>query len=269
MDLSKFSAELQKAGLTVTEEAFSRFNNPEDFVLPYIADHKMFYEINMRLVKDANYIERTKRPVTEGEIKKCKIIQDVEMSNAIVNWMLKNMDKLQAVNKGSIRKKEDRFAATKDFEEKYEKDTEYGLSVLGCIIKYSKYDMSFHVEVPYHDDVEAELAKYKIGVWDFHRADKVASALDAFAKISEYIPVFFDPENGVTWNYTTDYRASWRSSYGENILNSKFCMDRLKNDGFFKNGARINSNAWYFFVCGNDGNCYLKRDTKLSPKKTE
>ena len=70
---------------------------------------------------------------------------------------------------------------------------------------------------------------------------------------------------GCRFNDFYDRRDNYVSSYGENILNSKFYMERLTKDGFFENGAKINPKVWYYITIGKYGNCYLKRDLQKSP----
>lgn len=268
MDLTKFSKELEKAGLHAKPDKPNRFSDTNSLTLPYMAENEQFYKTNQSLIKDANYIDRTKKPTTAEElISCCEIITNKELSHKILEWMLSHIDRLQIVNKGTIRKNNHPFAKTKDFDEQWEKDTEYGLCALGFYIQYDKNNLCLSLSVDKHTKLDSKIGNPEISTWDANKPDKIIMILDALSSISEFIPVFLDSDStGIIWNYPDRGRSNWRSSYGKNIQNSKSCMKRLEENGFFENGARINPNVWYFFVCGKYGKCYLKRDMERSPK---
>lgn len=268
MDLSMFATELQKAGLDTPSEKTNRFADVSEFVLPYVGEHSTFYDINQKLLKDANYIDSTKRPLTKDEfVKKVKIIND-PIGKIIYKWVLEHLDHIFVVNKGNIRKKACSFAETKDFDEKYEKDTEYGFVCLGFLIDYSKQHMTLYIDNVHNErTIDSVLNNPNVSIYDYDDIKKVELLLNTLLEKSEYIPICLNEDaSGVRMNFSSDHKDSRISSYGENILKDKDVMNRLKEDGFFDNGTKINPNAWYFYMC-NMSCTYLKRDLTKSPRK--
>ena len=271
MDLTKFASELEKIGLTATEEQNEHFEDIASLTLPFkisSSDHLM---IARRSLQDANYIYKSKRSITEKELKEiCKIVPNnglEKRSKTILNWMISNIDKLRVVDIGSITSVDDRFSQTKDFDDRYKKDTEYGLCALAFYIEYSKLTLNLSLE--FHDyDI---IPEYKgTGFYDFLEAEKTEEGLtyilDRLSELSEFVPIYMsNMDCGCRFNDFYDRRDNYVSSYGENILNSKFYMERLTKDGFFENGAKINPKVWYYITIGKYGNCYLKRDLQKSP----
>ena len=75
MDLSAFTEELNKAGLQVSEEKQDRFIRPKDLIYPFSTmTDGVVYSVEMREVKDANFIDKTKQPISKEELElRCKI----------------------------------------------------------------------------------------------------------------------------------------------------------------------------------------------------
>ena len=62
MDLSAFTKELNKVGLTASEEKQDRFNTPNDLIYPFSTlTDGVATSVEMREVKDANFIDKTKQ----------------------------------------------------------------------------------------------------------------------------------------------------------------------------------------------------------------
>lgn len=268
MDLSRFSKEFEKAGLSATKEYTERFTSPESLTLPFMVDNYNFYKINLSYVKDANYIDKTKRVTSANEIKeKCKCVHNSlnpneDVSEEILGWMLGHVNRLRIVNRGGYKRKENKFGVNieSDFSERYEKDTEYGLCVLGFHIEYSRQRMGLRLDVN-HSNIKG------VSTESWYKPGRVSRILDELNEISEFIPVdLHEEETGVCWNFLPNH-YDMVSSYGENILSSENDIKRLKIDGFFKDEVKINPKAWYYFICGKDGRCYLKRDFERSPRR--
>ena len=272
MDLTKFASELEKIGLTATEEQNEHFKDIKSLTLPFkIASIDYHGIIANRLLQDANYIYKSKRSITEDELRKtCKIVPNnglEKRSKIILEWMISNIDKLQVVNKGSAELINNRFSQTKDLEDRYEVDTKYGLCVLAYYIEYSRLTLNLSLDFREY----SILQEYKgAGFYDFLEAEKteegLISILDRLSEVSEFIPIYMGNTTGCQFNDFYDRKDDYVSSYGENILNSKFYMERLTKDGFFENGGKINPKVWYYIIIGKNGNCYLKRDLQKSPR---
>lgn len=268
MDLSKFSAELEKVGLVAKNDESNHFKDINSVTLPFYMDTSLIsYEINRDLIKDVNFIYNSKRPLTvdEFEAYKDKIFNDD--GKKIYNWVLQHMHSVQVVTKGNIRKKDDKFSAAKDFEDRLEYDTRYGLYSLCLYIKYDKQSMTLKLEINNARRLENAAAFNGYHIQDIYDKSKTCELLNLFSEVSEFVPIYLDEEStGVHFNFSYDKKDRWVSSYGENILHSKYALDRLRNDEFFTDELCINPRAWYFFVSGRDGKCYLKRDQDKSPK---
>lgn len=256
MDLTKFASELEKVGLVETEEQNEHFEDIESLTLPFKISSSEHSMIATRLLQDANYIYKSKRSITEKELREiCKIVPNnglEKRSKTILNWMISNIDKLQVVDTGSITSVDNRFSQTKDLDDRYKKDTEYGLCALAFYIKYSKLTLNLSLE--FHN--YGIIPEYKgTRFYDLLEAEKTEEwliyILDRLAEVSEFVPIYMsDMNNGCRFNDSFDRRNNYVSSYGENILNSKFYMGRLTKDGFFENGGKINPKVWYYIIIG-------------------
>lgn len=73
MDMSVFSKELESAGFSTPEIKGNRFNKKEDLVLPFIASSPELYQIDRKIINDANYIYSAKKAAyRRGICRLCK-----------------------------------------------------------------------------------------------------------------------------------------------------------------------------------------------------
>lgn len=268
MDMSVFSKELESAGFSTPEIKGNRFNKKDDLVLPFIASSPELYQIDRKIINDANYIYSTKRPLTEEEFVDCvKILpQHDVVSQKIYKWVLNHMNSIQVVNRGGMHKKAGSFNAAKDFSDRYDADTEYGLVALGFYIEYDPVGMVLKLALHTGYKINRMLGD-KVDVWDWHKPDCTVEILDTLLGASEFMPVdLAKDELKVYINYfRTNDLEECVSSYGANILDDKCIMEGLVKSGWLKHNTVINPNVWYFVLNGKFG-LFLRRDLSKSPK---
>lgn len=269
MDMSVFSQQLEDAGFTIPDDRVDRFSTSDEFVLPYVQSCANIYEMEQKIINDANYIDRSKKPLEEKEfVDYVKILSYDDVSQKIYDWVLDHIEQVRVVDRGGMHKKPGSFNNAKDFSDRYDRDTEYGLVALGYYIKYDKVGMTLKLDIHEGYKINSMLGN-RVDVWDYHKSDSIIGILDELYKVSEFIPIDLRyGESNVYTNFSGLSKPKLQecvSSYGNNIINDEAVMEGLVKSGWMQYNTKINPRVWYFVIMGNFG-LYLKRDLTKSPR---
>ena len=273
--MNSFAEALKRANIDVKveEPKFIPYESVKDVRFPVMLENDLFYSINQELLKDANYIRSSMVPLDRKSFeKRVKLFE----ASKIKQWVLDNIDKCYEINTGGARKIESKYIKRDgdDFERIYEKDTQYGLCCLGYYIEYSLSSRKISVKFQHSTDLTYQAAgidpkTLNISEFSFsYKEDDWITALDALAKVSEFVPVMINCSNCVHWNHWEDFPLFGKPlkypTLGINLMENEKVMEKLKD--WISAGGRINPRVWYYLNQRGDGHWYLKRDLDSSPR---
>lgn len=269
--MNSFADALKRANIEVQEPEFEPYETIEGVKLPVFLDKFFAPEVSLQELSDANYIRRTAKSMEPMDFSKRVAL--FENNHPVKKWVLKHIDKCREINKGTYHKDESSFSNSKDFDEKYKKDTNYGLCCLGFYIKYSKAHRKLYIETNSLWDSVLKTCGYTLqGITGKSWASELSSEdevkiLDILVEISEFIPVEIEDIASPYWNDHSSkhfFKEPDIHTLGINILESKAAMDALED--WVCAGGKINPRVWYFLKESADGSWYLKRDLESSPR---
>ena len=265
MDLSAFTEELNKAGLQASEEKQDRFIRPKDLIYPFSTmTDGVVYSVEMREVKDANFIDKTKQPISKEELElRCKIANGPYSYDheeiKIKEFLLDHIDKARVITKGECKIKDSykRFGvSTGDFySETHEPDTEYGFCCLAWYIYYSKAEMRFKLIMngSYSKTEKLIYQKLHKHVNLFSSINNQMELIGYLTEISEFIPLYIPDEKiymGFMLNQVSEKKkgGELHPSYGENILACEELMNKLMENPMYDGKVIIKPDRLYYVM---------------------